>query len=247
MNQPQDANDLLMNGGTPSVKWEGRAIGHTVIGTITDQPKAVQMTKYQSSELDYWPSGDPKMEIICVVQTDERDPAKTGDDGRRRLHITPRMQKPLREAVQRVGAPGLAIGGRIAFRWISGTGVGEGNAREFAADYAPPVVDPGSLLGANGGQPAAQSPLNATAPAQPAPAAQAPGGGVWLGQQAAQQQAAQAAQAPGLFGTPGAVPPPPITTCPPGVDPGVWAQLPETQKQAVLAAMANPAASAPPF
>jgi hypothetical protein len=213
----QDANDLLMSGGIKSISWKDNPVGYTVVGTIVDQPKVSQMTKYDSDELDYWPSGDPKMQIIVTLQTDQRDPADALDDGKRRLHIPPRMMKPVREAVQRAAAPGLATGGRLAVRRTGGTGA-TGSPFEFAADYAPPAVDPGSMLGANGSaQAAAAPPL--TAAAQTAPVAAAP--------PPAQQQLP-------------AAPPP----APPGVDPAVWAALPDTQRQAVLAAMA-PAAAAP--
>lgn len=209
----QDANELLMSGGIKGIKWSDHNVGHTVVGTIVDQPKAVQMTKYQSDELDFWPSGDPKMQIVVTIQTDLRDPSNALDDGRRRLYIEPRMMTPVREAVQRAGAPGLAIGGRIAVRWVSGSGQGEGNARQFAAEYAPPAVDPGSMLGANG---------NGATPAA------TPG--------------AQAAQSPTLASMTPPTPPP----APPGVDPGMWAGLPDSQRQAILAAMApNTGAQAP--
>lgn len=165
-----DANELLMGGGVKSIKWTDHQIGHTVIGTIAETPKAVQMTKYQSTELDFWPSGDPKMQVVVVIQTDLRDPSDAQDDGRRRLYIEPRMMAPVREAVQRIGAKGLEIGGRIAVRWISGSGQGEGNARQFAAEYAAPAVAVDSMLGAaagngNGHQATAQP------AAQPAPPA----------------------------------------------------------------------------
>jgi hypothetical protein len=218
--QPQDAaNALLMGGGTKSIKWADHSIGHTVIGTIVDQPKVEQMKKYQSTELDFWKSGDPKMQIVVTIQTDERDPSDADDDGKRRLYIEPRMMQSVREAVQCAGAKGLAIGGRIALRWIAGSGVGEGNARQFAAEYAPPAVDPGSLLGGNGATPAT---TQAAPPAQAQPA------------QAAAPAVSPVAQSLGLTGP--ATPPP----APPGVDPAVWAGLPDTQKAAVLAAMAVP-------
>lgn len=203
-----DANELLMSGGIKSIGWKDNPIGHTVIGTIVDQPKAEQMKKYESEELDFWPSGDPKMQILVTIQTDLRDPADTTDDGKRRLHIPPRMMKPVREAVQRASAPGLAIGGRIAVRRTGGTGA-TGSPFEFAAEYAPPALDPGSLMGNTNG---------ATPATQPAPAA-APAVSATM-------------QSLGLT-TPAAPAAPP-----PGVDPTVWAALPETQKAAVLAAMA---------
>jgi len=202
-----DANELLMSGGIASIGWKDNPVGYTVIGTIVDQPKAEQMKKFDSDELDFWPSGDPKMQIMCTIQTDLRDPADANDDGKRRLHIPPRMQGPVREAVKRANAKGLEIGGRIAVRRTGGTGE-KGSPFEFAAEYAPPALDPGSLMGTNGATSSATL-ASATQPAQPA-----------------------AAQSLGL--TSPATPAPP----PPGVDPAVWAALPEAQKAAVLAAMA---------
>lgn len=200
-----DANELLMSGGIASIGWKDNPVGYTVIGTIVDQPKAEQMKKFDSDELDFWPSGDPKMQIVVTIQTDLRDPSDANDDGKRRLHIPPRMQAPVREAVKQAKAPGLAIGGRIAVRRIGGTGE-KGSPFEFAAEYAPPALDPGSLMGTNG----------ATSNATLASAA---------GQSAAAQSLGLTSPA-----TPAAPPP--------GVDPAVWAALPEAQKAAVLAAMA---------
>ena len=212
-----DANQLLMGSGIKSIKWKDHQIGHTVIGTICEPPKVEQMKKYQSDELDFWPSGDPKMQIIVTLQTELRDDGE--DDGRRRLYIEPRMMTCVRNAVKAAGAKGLEVGGRLAIRWISGTGQGEGNARQFAAEYAAPVVDPGSLL--NGGsQPQQQAPAQA-APTSPA----GPTGG-------------------GLLNTPVQAAP---ADPPPGVDPQVWDTLPDAQRQAVLAAMGTPAAGGDAF
>lgn len=208
-----DANSLLMNGGIKSIGWKDNPVGYTVVGTITDQPKAEQMKKHNSDELDFWPSGDPKMQIIVTLQTDLRDPSDAQDEGKRKLHIPPRMMGPVREAVRRSGAPGLAIGGRLAIRRTGGTGL-VGSPFEFAAEYAPPTVDPGSLMGGNGAAPTsappAQAPMTAAAPPAMSPAAQSLG----LTTQAAPD------------------------TAPPGVDPAVWAGLPDTQKAAIRAAMA---------
>jgi len=236
----QSGNDLLMSGGVPSVKFD--TIGDTVIGTIVDEPKATQMNKYKTDEPAFWKSGDPMMQVIVTIQTDNRDPGDPTDDGRRRLYITPRMMPPVREAIVKAGAKGLAIGGRIAVRWISGSGEGEGNARQFAADYAAPVVDPGSLL--TGTPAAAPPPLQSAAPLSAAPTVP--------------PVQAATTQAPPAMATPTAAPPtgmlaaaPPVNTAltppPQGVDPGVWATLPEGQRLAVLAAMANPAAQVAPF
>lgn len=201
MSQPQDANSLLMSGGIKSVKWKDNPVGHTVIGTIVDEPKVAQMTKFESDELDFWPSGDPKMQIIVTLQTELRDPADALDDGKRHLHISPRMMSPVREAVKRVGAAGLAIGGKLAVRRTGGTGA-TGSPFEFAAEYQQPAVDPGGLLAAS--QPAtpataapaqaAQGSLMTPVSAQPAPAGVDPAKWASLGD--VQRAAVLAAMAP---------------------------------------------------
>jgi hypothetical protein len=240
MTQPQDAaNELLMGGGATSCKFE--TLGDTWVGTIVEPPKARQMTKYKSEELDFWPSGDAKMQIVVPIQTEQRDPANPADDGRRILFIPPRMMTPVREAVQRAGAKGLHIGGRIAVRWVSGAGQVEGDPKVYAADYAPPAIDPGNLLAGNGAQSAATvaAPSAPAAPVAAAPAATPPPA-------PAAPAAAPVAAAPaggGLLNQP------PLSQAgpPPGVDPGVWAALPDQQRQAILAAMAHPATTAAPF
>jgi hypothetical protein len=221
MSHLTDANELLMSGGVKAVKFE--TLGDTALGTITDQPKVAQMKKYQTDELDFWPSGDPKMQIIVTIATAVRDPGNPADDGRRLLFIPPRMMQPVREAIQATGAKGLAIGGRIAVRWVSGTGKGEGNPKVYAAEYAPPAVDPGSLLG-NGTQPAP------TTPAAVAPPAAAPPPSTGMLTTSTTAPAAQAGP-------------------PPGVDPAIWAGLPDQQRQVILAAMTTAAGfdSEPPF
>lgn len=263
MTQPQqfpDANDLLMGSGVKSCKFD--TLGDTWVGTIIEQPKTQQMTKYQSSELDYWPSGDPKLQVVVTIQTDVREDAD--DDGKRKLFIIPRMRDVVREAVQKTGARGLAIGGRIAVRWVSGTGQGEGNPKVYAAQYEPPQVDPGDLLGtgqqgqAQASAPPATAPVMSTATGQPvvhnqqlppaAPAAAA--APVTGGQPATPAGAAAPASTPPASGgdllgstpTAGQVD---VATPPPGVDPQIWAGLPEAQRRAALAAFANVSAFAP--
>ncbi len=208
-----DANALLMGGGVKSAKFD--ILGTVVMGAITEPPKAQQMKKYQSEELDFWPSGDPKMQIIVTLQTDLREDAE--DDGRRNLFIVPRMMHVVRDAVRKVHAPGLEVGGRLIVKWISGTGQGAGNPKEYAAEYTRPILDPGSLLDAT---PAATTPATQPTSAIQQPTT-APASGIL---------ASMTAAAP-------ATPPPP----PAGVDPALWAALPEQQRAAVLAAMGGQA------
>ncbi len=221
-----DANALLM-GGAKSVSWKDLGMGAIVVGTILEPPKVEQMTKYKSTEPDFWPSGEPKLQIVLEIQTDMRDPANPTDDGKRRLFVEPRMMKTFREAVRNAGADGFAVGGKVAVKWVSGDGEGEGNARVFVTEYAKPVSNPhaNNLLGAT--TPAATAPLMPATPAAPAPAA-----------------APVAAPIPtgGLLSAPVAAPVSlAAVPAPTGMDPNLWAGLPDQQKQTILAAMGLPA------
>src|SRR5690606_34778553 len=125
-------------------------------------------------------------------------------------------------AVRRAGAPGLEVGGRITVKWVSGTGQGQGNPKVYAAEYSRPALDPDSLLNSNQHTGGAQAtPAVSTPPGQP----------VSHPQTTPQAQASPTMQPP--TPTPAAQPP----QAPPGVDPAVWATMPDQQRQAVLAAI----------
>lgn len=219
------ANDLLMNGGGGTKSAKFNALGDVVRGTITDDPKVTQVVEFgddgkPTGEKKFWPSGDPMMQIVVTIQTDHRDPDDEDDEGLRLLHITPRIQPAVREAVKTAGAKGLAIGGLIAVQWSGGTGHGKGNARQYTAAYQPPQVG-GNLLGT--GTPAAVQPtLTGAAPAVTAPATPA----------AALPSTIDLLKA----STPAVAGPPEGSN----IDPTVWAALPAEQRAAILAAMGLP-------
>ncbi|ROO51050.1 hypothetical protein EDC02_5914 [Micromonospora sp. Llam0] len=233
-----DANELLMGGGVRSFQFN--QLGDTCTGQIVDQPKVEDCYKMKfdaqarrwerTDELDKWPSGETKRQIVLTVQTEQR--ADPDDDGRRILYIHSRIQGAMRDAVKASGAKGLAIGGTVTVTWSSGAGTQDGGPKLYTCRYSPPSVDPGALLPAQ--QPAAAtSPAPATNGAAAAVPPPPPGvdANVWAQMTPAQRQAILAAVAPA---TP-AAPPPPV---PAGIDPATWAALPDIQRQAILAAMA---------
>jgi hypothetical protein len=223
-----EADELLMGGGVRAFTFKNQ--GDTCRGTIVAEPKVENCYKMKqdgkgnwvrTDELDKWPSGEVKRQIALVVQTDER--IDQDDDGRRVLYIHSRIQGAMRDAVKNAGAPGLRQGGIVAVRWSSGPGTPDGGPKVYDCAYQPPAIDPGSLLPASQQSPAAAAPLTAQ-PLSATPPVASP-----------------TAQSLGLT-APATLPPPP-----PGVDPERWANLPEPQRQAVLAAMGNAAATAAPF
>ncbi|WP_405695210.1 hypothetical protein OHA99_09265 [Streptomyces coelicoflavus] len=161
-----DANSFLMGGGgAPTAKFP--TPGTTVGGRITESPKVEQQRDIQSGEAKFWSDGNPMMQMVVTVQTDERDPAIEDDDGRRRIFVKGQMKNAVADAVRQAGAKGLEVGGTLHVRY---THDGEPKQRGFSApkQYAAKYVA------------AAVSELGADTPASAAAApAPAPGGDPW--------------------------------------------------------------------
>jgi hypothetical protein len=175
-------------------------------GVIVDDPKLEVMTEMSTGATIYWDPAErtrPKQQLVVTLRCDgsrggaldERKDAI--DDGKRRLYIRGYMVAAVREALQRVSAPGLRQGGELYVVWIDekpSKTKGFDPARVWAANYVPPSVtvpDGGAsaqptqgLSGAPAANPfgAAQQPAAPAAPAQQQqqpPAAPAPAGNPW--------------------------------------------------------------------
>lgn len=130
-----DVNDLLLAGGAKTVKFP--TVGTTVKGTITalEQRQATDI----NGNPETWDSGEPKMQIIVTLDTDERDPDVDDDDGSRRLFVKGNLFAELRKAVKASGQR-LAIGGVIEAKYHA-----DGEAKRglsapklFKVRYTPP-------------------------------------------------------------------------------------------------------------
>ncbi|ODA69250.1 hypothetical protein [Streptomyces sp. AVP053U2] len=150
-----DANSFLMGGsGAPTAKFP--TPGTTIGGRITEPPKVEQQRDIQSGEAKFWSDGNPMMQLVVTVQTDQRDPAIEDDDGRRRIFVKGQMKNAVADAVRQAGAKGLEVGGTLHVRY---THDGEQTKRGFSApkQYAAKYT------------PAAASELAATPAAAPTP------------------------------------------------------------------------------
>lgn len=110
-------------GGAPGFKFT--TIGDTIEGDITDLEEA-QIIDPDTNEPQYWPGGQPKMQIIVTLQTDYTagegiDPEKYSgeDDGVRRIWIKGHLYTATREAVKTAGCKSIDVGGVIKVRFDS--------------------------------------------------------------------------------------------------------------------------------
>ncbi|QLE71095.1 hypothetical protein FGW37_05290 [Streptomyces rectiverticillatus] len=169
------ADDFLMGGsGVQAARFE--RIGSAVTGYISGKPKVQQMTDFTTSEPLTWPNGEPKLQMIVTMATDQVDPAVEGDDGMRRIYVKGQMKKAVADAVRQAGARGLEEGGLLTVTYVRDgrkTNPKFKAPKEYSATYQRPAV------------PVLPDEPTPTAPPMPQPAAVAPQA-VW-GQQPAPQ------------------------------------------------------------
>ena len=142
------AEQFLMGGGVASAKFE--APGDTVSGIIDEAPEVRQQTDIGTGEPVFWPSGDPKMQLIVTLQTNLRD--NNDDNGKRRIYVKGKsLTEAVREAVKKTGARGLEVGGTLS---VTYTGDGQASRgfnppKLYTATYARPdtTAASGSFLG----------------------------------------------------------------------------------------------------
>lgn len=107
--------------GSPYLKWESP--GTTYEGIIADV-QLRQARKYESTELDFWDDGTPKMQVVITLQTDLRDKDRDDDDGTRSLSINlwSGQKKSLLAACKAAGVSEPAVGQRFRATHVSGLG-----------------------------------------------------------------------------------------------------------------------------
>lgn len=190
-----DANSFLMGGGgAPTAKFP--TPGTVVGGRITEPPTVEQQRDMQSGEKKFWSDGNPMMQLVVTVQTDERDPSIEDDDGRRRIFVKGQMKNAVADAVRDAGAKGLEVGGALHVRYThDGTPKQRGFSppKQYAARYVPAAhMEMGAPIPAPAAPPAAaptDTGWGAVGAAPTLAPAAAPGAqGAYLGQTQAAQQ-----------------------------------------------------------
>jgi hypothetical protein len=179
----------LFDSSSKGLKFDTIGVQHT--GTVKAAPRERQQTKFGSQEPDFWPNGDPKMQILVDLQTNLRESAD--DDGERTLYVASKnMRRAIGEAIRAAGASDIAPGGVLTVSYI-GNDPASANpanpAKLYAAQYsAPASAFAGAAAGAQPVQQAVtapQVPQVPSVPQAPVQAVQQPVQAPFVPQQAA--------------------------------------------------------------
>lgn len=178
-----DAKSFLMGSSNPGFSFVRP--NDEITGTIVGEPQVQQQRVFDptglSKELAFWPSGDPKMQMIVTLRTNlrnyegiSRPDTTVPDNGMRTLYVKGKhMESAMKQAVLHAGAEFLDPGGMLQVRYIgddydSKAGI---KPKLFAVRYMPPRQQtPASQQGTQGYQ-------------QPQNVAQRPPEPVYAGQQ----------------------------------------------------------------
>lgn len=175
-----DVDALFQGGGSPTFTKD-MTPGEVREGIVISTPLAQQATKFQSSELDFFSNGDPKMQIKFEVSTELQTDAE--DTGDRTVYVKTwgSQSRAFEEAVRAAGhtkvseaiTPGTVV--RVTYKGKQTVKTRNGSSfEENGYEYEiVPAAQPGQAPApAAAAQQAPAAPAPAAAPAQ-APAAPA--------------------------------------------------------------------------
>lgn len=129
-----EANEMLTKSGAPTAQFP--TIGTTVKGKVTDAFKR-QSIDFKTKEVERWPNGDPKDELVVTIDTGVED-----DSGNtlRRFYCSGNMFTAVRNAIRETTGR-IEVGGTLAVQFYA-----EGEPQKglnppklYKAKYTPPA------------------------------------------------------------------------------------------------------------
>lgn len=152
---------LFASGTGKGVKFS--QVGARITGKIAQLPFEKQATKFGSQEPDFWPNGDPKMQVVVPLTDTDAMPEDANDDGDRTLYVSSTsMKKAIFAAISAAGASDVQIGGILTVIY-TGDDPNSQNPANPKKLYSAQYSAPASGLAA----PAPAAPAAAPAPAAP--------------------------------------------------------------------------------
>lgn len=140
----KEAHDFLMSSGGRSVSFE--KVGDKVLGIVLSYERT-QQTDFKTKKPLTWDNGDPKLQLVITLQTDEQ--VDDDDDGLRKLYCkSPVMRKAIADAVRAKKWTDSIVGGRLYVKFIStkpSQTRGLNDVKLYSAAFEPPTRTTGDL------------------------------------------------------------------------------------------------------
>ena len=111
-------------------------IGSSITGTVSAPPELQQQRDMESGKPLTWDDGNPRMQMVITLDTDERDPEDPDDDGTRRLFVKSGMKPAIARAVNAAGASRIEVGWRLTVTYTA-----DDNARKKKGFSAPKIYE----------------------------------------------------------------------------------------------------------
>lgn len=132
-------------GGVTAAKFPDGAFGTVIGGEIIADPRMQQQRDYTTGEPVTYQDGNPAMQMVVVVQTDQYDPDIADDDGQRAFYIKGQMKQAVGEALRKHGEKAPRRGGKLWIKLLEEKPTTLKNGRPgnpqkiYAAKYDPPT------------------------------------------------------------------------------------------------------------
>jgi hypothetical protein len=145
-------DNFFEGGGAPACKFP--TIGTSVTGTVVGELEMRQRNDIITGEPMAWSDGNPKMQLIIQLQTDDRDADLADDDGVRRLFVPDPggLKAAIGKALHEADAKRIEQGGILTVMFISETPAktkGLNPAKNYQASYTKPNAS-GTFFNGNG-------------------------------------------------------------------------------------------------
>ena len=146
-----DVSSFLAPSGIPAAKFP--AIGTTVTGKIVAPAEVQQQSEIGSGKPLFFDDGKPRMQLVITIQTDQRDPEISDDDGKRRVFVTGTKASEgggMLGAFKRAGITDVQVGGTLTVTYThdgARTSPAYSPPKQYEVTYAPPNAAAGFLGG----------------------------------------------------------------------------------------------------
>ena len=143
----KSANELLLgSGGGKSAAFP--RIGTIVEGEVIDEPESREQTDLITKEVKRFKSGEPMMQVLIRLQTNQLDPSDPEDDGVRTVWAKGQMLKAIGKAMRAAGVKAIEPGGHLAVGYIGDGPKGDMPIppKLYEAQYRPPAPKASSIF-----------------------------------------------------------------------------------------------------